>query len=175
MIEMKKAISLVLVFSILLLSGNLFAKERKGADLIIQKTDRQRVRGELIAVKQDSILLLEKYSGADMTIDFRDIGIIKIVKKSKALAASLAGLFLGGAVGYVIGYSVVSEKDILLSKEEGGGIGAAIGGASCALIGVGIGLAIGADKTIHFEGKSDAEIKEILEKLRKKARIKNAQ
>jgi len=34
---MKKTISLFLTFSILLLSGNMFAKERKGADLIIQK------------------------------------------------------------------------------------------------------------------------------------------
>lgn len=171
---MKKLVTLFLVFSILTLSGNLYA-EKKGADLTIQRIDKIRVRGELIAVKQGSILLLEKYSGADMTIGFRDIGVIKIMKKSKALATSLAGLLLGGAVGYVIGYSVVSENDILFSKEEGGGMGAAIGGVSCALVGVGIGLALGADKTIQIEGKSDAEIQEIMEKLRKKARIKNYQ
>lgn len=44
---MKKYISLFLVASILLVSGNLFAKHRRGADLIIQKTDGTQVRGEL--------------------------------------------------------------------------------------------------------------------------------
>ena len=60
---MKKSISLFLMFSILSLSVNMFAKERKGADLIIQKVDGQQVRGELIAVKQTSLLLLERESG----------------------------------------------------------------------------------------------------------------
>jgi hypothetical protein len=47
---MKKFISLFLVFSILLLSGNIFPKERKGAELIIQKLDGQQAKGELIAM-----------------------------------------------------------------------------------------------------------------------------
>ena len=37
-----------------------------------------------------------------------------------------------------------------------------------------IGLVVGADTTIKIEGKSKTEIQEILEKLRKKARVKNA-
>jgi hypothetical protein len=45
---MRKFTALILVFSVLLLSGNLFAKERKGADLYIQKKDGQYERGELI-------------------------------------------------------------------------------------------------------------------------------
>jgi hypothetical protein len=48
-IEMRKTISLFLVFSILLLWRGIFVQERKGADLIIQKTDGATVRGELIA------------------------------------------------------------------------------------------------------------------------------
>ena len=64
---MLQFISLLLVFSILALSGNLFAKEKRGADLIIQKKDGQHVRGELIAVKKNSLLLLDRESGADVT------------------------------------------------------------------------------------------------------------
>ena len=48
------------MFSILALSGNLFAKERKGADLIVQRTDGTKVRGELIAIKENSLLMNRK-------------------------------------------------------------------------------------------------------------------
>ena len=55
----------------------------------------------------------------------------------------------------------------------------AVGAGIGALIGSGLGGIVGAsagnDKIIQIEGKSDTEIKEILEKLRKNARIKNAQ
>jgi hypothetical protein len=40
---MKKIIALTLIFSILILSGNLFAKERKGVDLIVYKKDKPSV------------------------------------------------------------------------------------------------------------------------------------
>ncbi len=69
---MKKFISLFLVFSILTLSIPLTAKERKGADLIIQKIDGQQVRGEFIAVKENSLLLLDRDTGADVTVDIED-------------------------------------------------------------------------------------------------------
>ena len=44
-----------------------------------------------------------------------------------------------------------------------------------ALAGLVIGSVAGADTTIRIEGKSNLEIQEILEKLRKKARIRNSQ
>ena len=69
---MKKFISLFLMFSILTLSIPLTAKERKGADLIIQKIDGQQVRGEFIAVKENSLLLLDRDTGADVTVDIED-------------------------------------------------------------------------------------------------------
>ena len=164
---MKKFISLFLVVSILLLSGNLFAKERKGADLIIQRTDGTQVRGELIAVKQNSLLLLGRDTGADVTVDIGDINIITIVKKS---GVGL-GLVIGGAAGALGGYigsSVFWQVDIRQTWTLVGGV---IGLVSGALIG----KAISRPKTIQLEGKSDSEIKEIMEKLRKKARVKNSQ
>ena len=52
---MKKAISLFLVFSLITLSIPLVAKEKKGADLIIQRLDGTQVRGELITFKEFSV------------------------------------------------------------------------------------------------------------------------
>ncbi len=182
---MRKVISVILVFSILLLSGNLFAKERKGAGLIIQKTDGQQVRGELIAVKQTSLLLLERESGADVTVDVSEIKVVRIVKKSKAGVGLLAGGVIGAFVGYqaylkpvprpyLKGWESAIYHSFSNSMDTGPGVFAVVGGALGVLIGLGLGAVEGTDKTFQFEGMSDSEIKEILEKLRKKARVRNA-
>jgi len=176
MIEIKKFIALFLVFSVLSLSVPLAAKERKGANLIVQKIYGTQVRGELIAVKENSLLLLDRESGADVTVDISNIRAIKIIKKSQALSGALAGLVLGAAIGYSIGYPQGDEGLIVfVSKDLAGAIGAAIGAGIGALMGVGLGSAIGGDKTIQITGKSDSEIQDILEKLRRKARVRNAQ
>ena len=182
MIRMKKFTALFLVFSILLLSMPLAAKERKGADLIIQRTDYTQIRGELIAVKQTSLVLLERESGGDVTINVDEIGIIVILKKSKALFGVVLGVLIGGISGALIGRAAADKEgtkffdmspmiNIMLYGTLVGVIGAIIGGSIGGVLGAGAGKG----ETIQIEGKSDAEIQEILEKLRKKARIKNAQ
>ncbi len=49
----------------------------------------------------------------------------------------------------------------------------AIGGAAGLLIGGITGALVGKDKTIQIEGMTDPEIQEALDKLRKKARIRD--
>ena len=188
----KKFISLFLVFSLMMLSVNLYAKERRGAKLIIQRIGDQvrqvkktrldgtpwetseitGIWGELIAVKQNSLLLLDA-GGKDVSIDIADIKAIRIVKKSKAW---LYGLSIGIAAGAILGYAagdtgglpfefwITAEQKALVFGIAFGVLGALIGGA------VGKNLK---NKTIHFEGMSDSEIREALDKLRKKARIRD--
>jgi hypothetical protein len=43
-------------------------KERKGADIIIDKIDGGKVEGELIAAKENAILLKLLYSSFDISI-----------------------------------------------------------------------------------------------------------
>ena len=169
---MKKFISLLLVFSVLALSMPLTAKERKGADLIIQKTDGTQVRGELIAVKQTSLLLMERESGADVTIDIEEVSVIRIVKKSKALLGGGLGLLVFGGTSFGValirGDFDVQEPEVALAIcAIIGGIGALIGGL--------MGFAAGRDEKIQFEGKAKVQIQSYLERLRKKARVRNAQ
>ncbi len=52
-------------------------------------------------------------------------------------------------------------------------LGAMIGGCIGALIGGIVGAGYGIDKTIQIEGMSDLEIKEAMDYLRKKARIRD--
>jgi len=163
----------------LVLSSNLLAEEKRGANIEIYKTkpkmegtpfEKPDIRGELIAVKVNSLLILDSESGADITVGIEDVKVIKIMKKSKAWGGTFLGLMIGGFAGAALGSS-------------GGGDSAAIGalivGIGVGIVGAFVGAVIGSsfriDEIIQFEGKSDSEIKEILEKLRKKARIKNYQ
>ncbi len=107
---MKKFTALFLVFSVLVLSGNLLAKERKGAELIVQIKGGQQVKGELITINKDALLLLDP-EGADVRVDIDDISVIKIVKKSKTLLGVSLGLIAGVGAGALIGYSVGWRTD----------------------------------------------------------------
>ena len=175
---MKRFISLLLVVSILTLSIPLTAKEKRGADLIIQKTDGQQVRGELIAVKENSLLLLERDSGADVTVDIGEVSSIRILKKSKILSGAWKGLLIFGGAGALLGtYWSVTDEGF---RDEYGALFAPIicigffGGIGL-LLGAIVGAASGIDETIQMQYKSDSEIQESLEKLRKKARVRNSQ
>ena len=164
------------------------AKERRGANLIINKTDGNQVQGELIVVKQNSLLLKDSQSGADVTVDIKDVNIIKIVKKSKTLAWGSIGLVSGAVYGALFGYIEgddppgyftwgpfpVRMDPLMTAKDKALGYGFYIG-LSGAILGGIIGAIAGKDKIVQIEGKSDTEIKEILEDLRKKARVPDFQ
>lgn len=171
----KKIITLVLVFFLLTLSGNLYAKN-KGAKLIVAKKDGQLIEGELITVKPNSLLLLNA-EGRDVSVGIGDIRIIRIVKKSKAMIGATFGALAGGSTGAIVSAligkpapiifsSMATEKSTILSGMFFGFIiGTVCGGL--------IGASEGIDKKIQIEGMSNSEIQETLEKLRKKARIRD--
>jgi len=170
-----KVLVLGVVFSLLICSENMMAKERRGTELMITKTDGQQIAGELIAVKPSSLLLLDPKTGADVSIEIGDIAVIKIMKRSKALTGGAFGFAVGSLAGISIGALIDS-----ISEDDGGGLSfgsfvfiVAICGAIGALPGMLIGEILGTDKTIQIEGKPPEEIKAVLEKLRSRARITN--
>ena len=172
-----KIVVLLVAFSLLTSSANLFGKERRGTELMITKTDGQQIAGELIAVKPSSLLLLDPKTGADVSIEIEDIAVIKITKKSKAWTGGAFGFAVGSLAGISIGAMIDG-----ISEEEGVGLSfgsfiviVAIFGAISAIPGMLIGAILGADKTIQIEGKPPEKIKSVLEKLRSLARITNFQ
>ncbi len=171
----KKFLSLFLIFSLVMLSANLYAKERRGATLIITKTDGQRIKGELITVKPNLLLLLNT-EGKDVSVDIEEIEVIRVVKKSKFLLGAGLGILIGGGLGTLIGVKLSARAE---GWEWFGGEG--ITGAEIALCGIIAGLIIGGlegatagtDKTIQIEGMPPKTIEFNLDKLRKKARIRD--
>ena len=166
---MKKFISLFLAFSLMMLSVNLYAKERRGAKLIVTKKDGQQIKGELITVKPNSLLLLDT-EGKDVSVGIGDIKVIRIAKKSKVLMGIGLGLLIGAGTGALIGYGGGGG-------DYGPGFGALFGGiisgAIGLLVGGTLGFASGIDNIIQLEGMSDSEIRYALDYLRKKARIRD--
>lgn len=158
-------IALFLIFSFMMLSVNLSAKKH-GAKLIITKKDRTQFKGELITVKQDSLLMLV-HKEKDVSVDIRDIEKIVILNKSKLKIGGLSGCAIGGAAGCYIGSK--DEYEPLGASMLYGTIGANIG----LLVGVLTGLAAIPNEVILIEGMTDSEIQETLEKLRRKALIRN--
>ena len=182
---MKKLIALVLVITFIGMNCATYEKgeginlepgQKPGAKLVIQKKDGEQIRGELIAVKKDSLLLKDSQTGADVAVDITETETIKIVRKSKAGKGAL----YGGLITFFIGYGIGVFMD-----EEGGDddipapLTAIIFGAIVApigiLLGAFIGIYAGTDKTIQIKGKSEAEIKSILDDLRKKAKVPDFQ
>jgi len=161
-----KLVSLFLVFSLMMLSANLYAKERRGAKLQITKKNGIQIAGELITVKENSLLLLNT-EGWDVSVGIADIKVIRIVRKSKLWTGAGIGLVICG-VGGVLAPHLGGASDPWYWSQVG-----FLTGAAGLLVGAIVGELFGIDKTIQIEGKSDAEIKETLGKLRKKARIRD--
>jgi hypothetical protein len=106
----KKFLSLFLVFSLMMLSVNLYAKERRGAKLIITKKNGHQIEGELISVKPTSLLLLNT-EGTDVSIYIEDIKVIRVVKKSQVGKGMLYGFLIGAGGGAFIGLVVEGKYD----------------------------------------------------------------
>jgi len=167
-----KFIAVYLVVILLILSGNLYAK-KKGANLIVTKKDGQPIEGELITVKPNSLLLLNT-EGRDVSVGIGDIRIIRIVKKSKFFQSLGIGLLIGAGTGAILGLAEGGSIDFFggtVTAGENALIGGALLGFNGLILGGIAGASAGRDKTIQIEGMTDLEIKDILEKLRKKARI----
>jgi len=77
-----------------MIANKIARKQKHGIKLIVQKRDGQEIRGELIAVKHNSLLLLEFES--EVSIEIIDIKVIKVIKKSLlAIVAVILGISEG--------------------------------------------------------------------------------
>ena len=164
-----RIVFLFLAFSLLGLSGTLMAGERRGATVVVQKNDGAQVKGELIAVKQNSILLLGSSSGTDVSLDVPDIETIRVLKKSRAWEGSGYGFLLGGTSGALLGPLI--RKNWWVTPTERVLIGLGSFGLAAGAIGFVVGASSGGEQTIQIERKSEPKVQSALKALKSKARI----
>ena len=168
-----KAAALTVTAAFTVFSQTAVAGEKREAMLSVHKKDGQAVRGELIAVRQDSLLLLDSSSGADAKIVVSEISAVRIVKKSRAWPGLGYGALAGALVGGIAGLSGGDDEGgffSLSAEEKAVFLGVFLGGVF-GLIGLVVGAASGTDKEIEFEGQSDFQVRHHLESLRQLARM----
>ena len=174
--KLDKRIATVLILLIFVLPGALSARERRGANVVITMTDGRYVSGELVAVKPDSLLVLN-FHGADESAELAGIKSVRIDRKSKARSGAILGAVAGTiitgvwaaltpTVSWWTGNDHMSASGVILV--------AAAGGAAGGLVGLGIGSLSSSDTTLHFDGKPGSEKKaHALAYLRRNARIRD--
>lgn len=166
---MSKRLLILVLAGTLVFPLGLTAKEKRGADLLIERLDGSQVSGELITVKESSLLLLSD-SGADVSVTVQDIKVIRVIKKSQALQGAGYGFLITSASLSALAWA--SDEEYFTDPEGGGPLVLALFfGIPGLLVGSIVGSIMGTDKTIRIEGESDTEIREHLEYLRMKARI----
>lgn len=178
---MKKAIlASCLILLVFMDPGYIIGKSRKGAKLRIYKTDGHQIKGELIAVRKKSILLMESVSSTDVSIGVGEIELIKIMRKPKTLIGTGLGLAIGAGVGALTGFLFGSDQPE--HPEEPGEYKARTASQKALTVGMLFGLigAIGGgitgayageEEAIQIGGRTQEEIEAELETLRAKARF----
>lgn len=146
------------------------AREKKGVHLLIQKEDNQLIRGELITIKKNSLLLLESIKATEVFVDINEVKVIKIVKRKSTLIGSVTGFAIGSFSGALLAGVIISGVGESRAEFRDYLTGAILVGLPAAVLGGLIGAIVGVEK-IKIEGKTEEEVKEVLNKLRSKARV----
>jgi len=113
------------VAALLAAPGGLAAKGRRGALIILTKADGAGVKGELVSVKSDSLLLLR--SGDALTIPRDKVHSVTLMRRSRKVSGALTGLTIGTLVGVAVG-AAADEPGLQRYYGTGfGGLGLVIG------------------------------------------------
>ncbi len=154
-----------LILTVFALPTELQAAGFRGAAILVTLKNGNQVRGELIAVKPDSVLLLDLFS-KDVSVAVVDIATVRIVRRSKAWQGLLYGFVPGAVGGAVWGATVADEEWAALAAFFGG----IVIGAAAGLVGLAAGMAAGLDTELVLAGLSRAELGTTLAKLNRQAR-----
>jgi hypothetical protein len=148
-----------------------FGGARTAGATVVVTTGGGAVKGELIGVREDGIVLMSEKG--DNTILISEIDNVRIVRHAPILGLGLLGLAVGGAVGFLAAPHIQNEDPLgeglvkLVKDFAYTSIGCIIGIGA----GVGTALAIGKDKVIIFKGRTKEENTTALNGLRKEARV----
>jgi hypothetical protein len=146
------------------------AKDRRGATVRVGLKTGASVQGELILVREDSLLIRDR-SGRELAYNIGEIMSLSITGRRR-FPAAFVGFVAGVAVGYAVGANPTNwphaEETLVLN---GIGKGLLFGGLG-ALAGSLLSMNSRREDTRYFllEGMTERQVQEALALLRKKAR-----
>ena len=160
------ALALTVVLSMTFLHMPLpAARERWVATVVVTMTDGSMVKGELLTVKNDSLLIFDRDAGQGKNIDLRQVAQVKLFKKGKFLP----WLAIGVGVGLAIGFFQYSQYE----KSEKGGMSELTIAAQTpvtSLCGGILGAFAGIHEKFSLAGASSRIAQKNLERLKRHAR-----
>ena len=137
----------VIVAGLLVMPAGLWAKTKRGALVVVAKSDGIQVRGELVSVQSDSLLVLR--GGDVLTIPRQKVHSVTLMRRSRMASSALRGFILGAlpGVAWGINYGDSGVHGIRTPVKAGaftGGIGL--------LIGLAVGHGEKVDSVVPFAG-----------------------
>lgn len=173
--RVRTAVAAVLACLVVLSSGCALtqrAKGRPGAMVVVEQTGGMKVKGELVGVRSDALVLDTKKGPATIPISgIESVWTVKKMSGDGRTALAVGGLVGGIALGAVTGRAVTKN-----SNDWGDAIGV---GSLCLLggmiVGEGVAVLIGTRThkgTVYdFKNKSQEEVERVLADLRKISRV----
>jgi len=137
------------------------AGSRKGSTVEVTMTDGHVVKGELLAVKADALLVFDRSADQGKSLDLRQVTRVKICKKSQALPGAAIGLGVG-LVTTLLGNAKNHSEDA--------GLAYLIIPPPAALLGGIIGGIAGMSEKFSLPGESFRSAQQNLERLKGYAR-----
>jgi hypothetical protein len=169
---LREPLAVLLVLA--LMAPVLEAKARRGAEVVVTKGDGTVVRGELLAVKETDLVIMEGSTSAGITASLADVRSVKVVKKSKILKGMGKGFLYVGLPSAGIGPLAANKNtDSLLGPRtpaEGALLGLIIGGVFGTVAGAVFGAAAGVDENIPVDATSAIALGQTAAQLRRLAR-----
>jgi hypothetical protein len=165
---------LVILLSYLLIFPTTVSSGEKGIKLLVLSDEV--VKGELLKVKKDALVILYKRGSAwgGLDVDINKITSISLKRKSKIGQGLLLGLLAGGTMGALAGRSQSGSKSYReLQGALGGVVFGLVGGVSGAGIGAYLTYSKGRYKEIYNKEKSIGILSNVLNFLNQKARSSN--
>jgi hypothetical protein len=123
------AITAIAVAALLAAPAGLEAKGRRGDLIILTKVDGAPIRGELISVRPESLLV--RSGGEAFTIPRPKIQSVTILRRSRTASGALTGFTIGAALGIAWGIArgpdPIHGHPAIPAGAVGGGLGLIIG------------------------------------------------
>lgn len=142
-----KFVIVVIVAGLLVMPAGLWAKTKRGALVVVAKFDGIQVKGELVSVQPDSLLILR--GGDALTIPRHKVHSVILMRRSRRASSALKGFIFGALPGVALG---VAYGDSGTHGLETPRKAAAFTGALGLVIGMAAGHGEKVDSVIPFAG-----------------------